>query len=426
MKRILGMLVILCIFYFIIQLGFKYLGSGHTTNYEIKGNNYLVEVTEKATLNTKGENNSYYFTFKVNNKIYPFLTYQTFGKNDRVVKNVEYFKNDNYECIYPIFKNNEQITDILCYKGDILYNYHDLPNKSGELQKFAKDMEEYGYDFTHFVDDTGRTVEDGPITIYPKNLVKNHYIGIDNYSGIYLVNNYMKEKFLYNIKVFANDSYEKIIDARASRYYITADYNSTYDFNVFHIVDLVYNNTKEIKYHSHISFNSYIQGTVDNVVYLFDRNSKKQYKIDPKAETVVEIGNEQIGIKYYNLGKWENRKVTDAINSTLYFNLYQVESEDYERVDKVGNDLSGYYYYYKKTGNEYQVYRSTIQDKDIKTYLFTTTNINEIDYLRDFIYFKDGNYLKYYQDMLGVRTIAIDTEFEFNNTLHYYTYYTTK
>lgn len=428
MKRLLGMLVILCMFYFIIQVGFKYFGSGHTVNYEIKGNNYLVEVREKATLNTKGENDSYYFTFKVNNRVFPFLTYQTFGRNDRVVKNVEYFKNDNYECIYPIFKKEEQVTDILCYSGDILYNYHDLQNKSGELQKFAKDMEEYGYDFTHWVDDIGKEISDenGPLVIYPKNIADNHYVGIDNYTGIYLINNYLKDKNLYNIKIFSNDSYEKIIDARASRYYITTDYGSTYDFNVFHVVDLVYNTQKTIKYHSSISFNSYIQGSIDDDVYLFDRNSKKQYRINPKTETIVEVGNEQTGIKYYNLGKWENRKAVEAVNSTLYFNLYTVESEEYERVDKVGNELSGYYYYYKKNGNEYQVYRSTIKDKDIKMYLFTTTNVNEINYLRDYIYYKEGDYLRYYQDMTGIRTIAYNKEFEFNNSLHYYTYYSTK
>ncbi len=426
MKRILGMLVILCMFYLIIQIGFKYLGSGHTINYEIKGNNYLVEINERATLNTKGEENSYYFTFTINNTIFPLLTYQTFHKNDRVVQNVEYFKNENYECIYPIFKKEEQVTDILCYYDGILYNYHDLQNKSGELEKFAKDMEEYGYDFNHFVDNIEKEVAEGPIITYPGNLVENHYIGVDNYDGIYLINNYIKNKTLYNINIFSQDSYDRTIDAKASRYYITADYSSTYDFSTFYVVDLVYNTKKTIEYHSSISFNSYIQGSIEGFLYLFDRESKKQYKIDPKAGNIVEIGNEEIGMKYYDLGKWDTRKVVDALNSNLYFNLYTVKSNEYERVDKVGNSLSGYYYYYKKSGNAYEVYRSTIKDQDVKTYLFRTTNINEVEYLKDYIYYKEGNYLRYYHDMTGIRTIVYDKEFEFNSSLHYYTYYLAK
>lgn len=428
MKRLLGMLCILCIFYFIIQIGFKYLGSGHTVQYEIKGTNYSAKITEKATFNTKGEYDNYYFTFDVNNKIFPFQTYVTFHKNDRVVKDIEYFQNNNYECIYPIFSKQPRVNDILCYYQDTLYHYHDLKNKSGELDKFAKDMEAYGYDPSWWLDNIETKIEydNGQFLLYPKNIVENHYVGVDNYSGIYLINNYMKEKNLFHISVFDNDFYEKIIDGRADRYYIVADYKSTYDFDIFHIVDLVYNTQKEIKYHSKISFNSYIQGSIDGSLYLFDKTSKKQYKITPKSGNIVEIGNEQTGIKYYNLGKWETKKAVEAVNQTLYFNLYEIDSTEYARVDKVGSDASGYYYYYKKVGGEYEVYRSTIKNQDILTYLFRTKNIDEIDYLRDYIYFKEGNYLKYYHDITGVRTLLSNSEFEFNNSLHYYTYYSTK
>ena len=48
------------------------------------------------------------------------------------------------------------------------------------------------------------------------------------------------------------------------------------------------------------------------------------------------------------------------------------------------------------------------------------------EFTDSYIYYKDGNYLKYYQDMTGIRTIAYDKEFEFNNSLHYYVYYSTK
>lgn len=428
MKRLIQILFILCLFYILVQLGFKYFGNGHTVNYEIKGNDYTVKIKEVATFNTKKENNNYYFTFNINGTEFYFQTYQTFQKNDHVIKNVKYFKNDHYECIYPIFKNNEQVTDILCQSDDIIYHYHDLIGRSGELDKFARDLRAEGYNENAFIDDIGTTTEDnnGPITVYHKNLVKHHYIGVDNYSGIYLVNNYFKDKFLYKITLFPDDAYEKTIESRAERYYIVANYNSKHDFNTFYLVDLVYNDQKTIKYHSNISFDSYIQGVVGNEVYLFDRDSKKQYKIEVKAGTIVEIGNEQTGIRYYNLGKWEKRKATEAFNTNLYFNEYPSKVEvGYEKIDKIGNKLSGHYYYYKKVGNNYEVFRSNIQDKKL-TYLFTTSNIDEIKYLKDYIYYKEGNKIKYYHDMTGVRTIIIDSEFEFNKTLKYHIYYSNK
>lgn len=428
MKRLLKMLLILCLVYILVQLGFKYLGNGHHVNYEIKGNDYTVVVDEIATYHRKQEIDHYYFTFKVNNQEFYLQTYETFKKNDHVVEDIKYLKTNAYECIYPVFKNREVVTDILCKKDNIIYHYHDLQQKSGELVKFAKDMKEFGYEENHFQDNIENQEKDesGPIVIYPDNLVKHHYLGVDNYSGIYLINNYVDNRNMYKIELFGKDSYERVIDARAGRYYIVADYSSTYDFDTFYIVDLVYNDKKTIKYHSKISFDSYIQGSIDHTIYLFDRNSKKQYKIDCKNRTMVEIGNEQLGIQYYNRGKWETKKITEASASNLYFNEYQVDMDGYERVDLVGTETSGFYYYYKKNGTQYEVYRANAKNKDRLTYLFNTSNINEIEYLRDYVYFKEGNTIKYYQDAKGIRTVLANSEFEFNSSLHYYTYYTTK
>lgn len=413
-------------------MAFRYFGKGHTVNYEIKGNDYLVKIKEVATFNHKNETDNYYFTFTINNKDFFLQTYQTFKKEDHVVKNIKYFKTDNYECFYPIFKHEQVVTDILCENNSIIYNYHDLKGKSEELDQFVKSLKIEEYDATNWIDNTVKMITDekdhiNPIVVYPNNLVKNHYVGADNYYGIYLMNTHLEGKSLYDIPIFSNDYYEKTLDARAGRFYIVADYNKKHDFSTFHLVDMVYNEIKTIKYHSPISFDSYIQGTVENAIYLFDRSTKKQYKIDAEAESIVEVGNEQTGIKYYNLGKWEEKKAIEAFTSDLYFNYYTMEpSEDYVRIDKIANELSGYYYYYKKVNNKYEVYRSNIQNPEIKTYLLTTSDIDNIEYLHDYIYYKDGNTIKYYHDTTGTRTIALNREFEFNKSLHFYLYYYTK
>ena len=113
--------------------------------------------------------------------------------------------------------------------------------------------------------------------------------------------------------------------------------------------------------------------------------------------------------------------------SNLYFNHYKIDSKDgYDRIDKVGNLKSGYYYYYKKVKNQYEVYRANIQEPNKLTYLFTTSKIDEIKYMRDYVYYKEGNFIKYYHDAFGIRTIALDKEFEFNKSLQYYIYYSTR
>ena len=131
MKRLFGILLVLTLFYVLIQVGFRYLGNGHHVNYEIKEKDYTVKVEENATFKTKNEIDNYDFTFTINNKEFHLRTYNLFQKYDQVVKGVKYFKNNSYECIYPIFKTEEIITDILCKKDGIIYHYNDLIGKSG-------------------------------------------------------------------------------------------------------------------------------------------------------------------------------------------------------------------------------------------------------------------------------------------------------
>ncbi len=425
MKRLIGILVTLFLLYMLIQLGFKYLGHGHTVNYTIKNKNYTIKIKEEATFRQKTDADHYDFTITINNQEFPLQTYQNLKKEDHVIKEIKYVKTKNYECIYPILKNGLQITDIMCKKENTIYHYHNLKETTKEIDEFAHTLKKEGYQEKNWEENItdSQKEESGSLVVYKDNIVKNHYLGVDHYSGIYLINNYLKERVLYNIQIFQNDTYEKVIDGSGGQYYLVADYNSKHDFQTFYIVDLVYNDQKTIKYHSPISFNSYIQGTIDKNVYLFDRDSKKQYKINPNKKTIVEIGNEQTGIQYYKEGKWEEKKAVEAITSDLTFHEYQVETDkEYEQTHKVGNQ----YYYYKKVGNNYEVYRSNLKNKEIKTYLFKTTKIDEIKYIHDYVYFKEGMNIKYYHDTTGIKTVLSNREFEFNKTLHYYLYYSKK
>ena len=45
--------------------------------------------------------------------------------------------------------------------------------------------------------------------------------------------------------------------------------------------------------------------------------------------------------------------------------------------------------------DKYLVYRADIQNPKIKTYLFTTTDLNSVMYLNDYIYFKNDTLLTY-------------------------------
>ena len=89
----------------------------------------------------------------------------------------------------------------------------------------------------------------------------------------------------------------------------------------------------------------------------------------------------------------------------------------YDKVDKVGN----YYYLYKKENDHYKVYRADIQNKKLKTYLFNTTDINNIIYLDDTIYYQNGNTF-YYHTNYGERKVITNTELQFNDDISFGVY----
>ena len=89
-------------------------------------------------------------------------------------------------------------------------------------------------------------------------------------------------------------------------------------------------------------------------------------------------------------------------------------------MDKVGNNLSGYDFYYLKTNNGYDVYRANVQNEKEQKYIFTTTDINNVEYVDDYVYYYFNNSLKVYHDSIGNRTIYDYKEYEFNKSLKYF------
>lgn len=425
MKRLFGMLLILVLIYVSIQLGFKYFGTGHLVEYTIKNDAVTVSVTEKYVTNTKNERDNYYIQMNTGDEVFSFQTFLDFKKYDTIIKDVRYYKDDLYTCVYPIFKLHTTVSDVICKGSDsIIRYYHTIKGISSGLDQFVLNLKKEKLYEELWNDDTGKKLEALHVEVYDNNIVPKHYLGVDQYDGIYTVNNYSDNRHLFTISVFDKDFYDKPLSGQAGRYYVVADYSSTYDFTTFHTVDLMYNDRDTLRYHSKFSFDSYFQGSVGDSLFMFDPSTKKQYEINPKSKYIKEVGNEEIGVRFYNNGKMETRPVVAALNQKLLFNIYtSSDFNGYDRVDKVGNSLSGYYYLYKKVAHGYEVYRLDIQNREQLTYLFTLSSLSNISYIREYVYYKDGNFIKYYSDRTGVRTLMKDTEFEFNKGLKFYIYY---
>lgn len=417
MKKIFMMLLVMFIIYIGIQLGFRFFGSGHEYEYFLSHEEFDVHIKERFVNNTKGETDSYYFDITIDDTTFSYQTYESFNKADHIIKDVVYYKDTGYKCILPIFVEKKIISDVMCLKDNIVYNYHSIKGNNHSVDSFIDSLTEYGYDESNWIDSASSTNIDDLI-FYKENTVENHFIALSTYKGVYTLNAVNLYK-LKEIELFNNDIYKRPISIVFKNYYLVADYNAQYRFDKFFVVDLTSNKVSEIDCDREISFDSYIQGTNNNSVYLFDRDSKKQYEINLKTNKVLEVGNENTQIKIYRNGDWDKVTAITAKNSTILFDSEyksEIEENRFARIDKVGGDVSGYYYFYQKSGSEYYVYRSPVNSSQL-TYLFKTTDINRISYYQDYVYYIYGAEIRYFNDKIGIRKLIKDNELSFNENL---------
>jgi hypothetical protein len=394
-------------------------GGGHSSTYTIKNIDKEFEIRE---VYVSKKDKTYYIEVSFEEELFNIQTNYNFFGSSRILKKIESIKTNDYNCILPIFYNDKIVVDIICKKDNVQYLYHQLKGKDQELDSFVLNLKEEEYTEQQFYDDKLEVKIIETMTAYVNNIAPNHFVTINNYKGIFTINEVNLQR-MANVPLFTTDTYKRPLSALVSKYYITADYNQRYAFDKFKIVDITTNKTFDLFINGKIEHSSYVQGVIDNKLYILDTYNKKQYelRIDPFA--IVEVGNEQTEVKQYDLGVWSRISMADAIKNKPIFNLYEKENDsDYFKVDKIGDDETGYYYYFEKVGSNYKVYRASQRNKELITYLFETKNIEDIVYIDDFIYFTDGKDVKYYNNYYGLRTLFSNSELVFNESLYYSVY----
>lgn len=409
MKKV-RIVVVLVFITLILMCCVRFYSKGHTTSYTL-GEKEEYQIKEIYTKNQSNELDNYYLEIEINNQNFSFQLFKTFEKRRKIVSDILYYDGE-YKCLLPIIDGISQ-TDIICYKDNRYYNYASIIGKELELDKFVDDIDINIYDKNNYLDESTETVEESEVKLYTYNVQKEHYLAVSNLKGAYLINNNIKD-----IDIFKKDIYSRELSAIVDNYYITADYSAKQQFRTFYFIELSTGKKKEAKAPNYISFDSYIQGVVDNKLYIYDRDNEKQYEINVDKLEIKEVGNKSKKIKYYENGEWEKISVTKA-NKEMIFE-YSIEDSDFSKFDYiylVGGEKSGYYYLYEKSGNYYNVYRTPVQNKKSITYLFKIKKIDDVIYVEDYVYYKFGNKIKYYSDYTGNRTILEYNEIEFNDNL---------
>ena len=404
MKKIIFFTIGIILTYLFIKFIIHDFFLGHEVNYKIKDSKYSFEVNEVLNLKRKQGFTNYYLKIKKDKKEFNFKVNDYFGKDINIVEKVKYAKKANYECLMPIFKDNKILTDALCYYDGKLYYYNSLKDKIPELKNFSNKK---------FIDKPKKIASLDSVTLYD-NAIEKHYLSIDNYYGIYLIN----KDGLKNVELYDEDIYETKIKGLVNNYYIVADYNQKHDFNEFLLVDIKNGKKDTFTVNYDINFDSYVNGTYKNSLYLMDLDSKVQYEINVKNKNANIVSNKTNGIIIYNNDKKEYIELSKALSKEYYFKENKVTNKKYDRSDLV----SGKYYYYIKDGKYYHVYEALLESKNSLIYLFDTSDLNSINYVDQYIYYRLDNKVLYYNSEIGSRLLFKNSEYEFNDSLKYFVF----
>lgn len=418
MKRLLITLIILFSLYYGIEAIYMIRSSGYNNDYVITNDNKTYQIKEVYIANQSSEHDNYYITINYNNVTYSLETYKDYKKSSKIIKNVYSYNN----CIYPTFKDDESYFDIVCMYNGVQEYYHDIKGQDSGLDAFATSLSSVGYNVAKWENKGELSQLDKIVSYNANNLVTGHYFALVNYKGLYTINSDLPNK-IYRVSLFTQDVYEPIISGFNNNYYVIANYDEGKTYKDVFVVDIKNNNIKTATTTNEISTNSYIQGTVDNSVYLLDLDNSQQYEVNTKDKTIVEVGNNTTKFKYYDGTNWSYISLADSISKKYFVSnsLSTTSDGTYARIDTIGGSKSGFRYYYQYINGVYKCYRENIQD-NTKTYIFDTTSIDRLYYIDDYVYFINGTNINYYNDNTGVKTILSDSEIGFNKYIKFYIY----
>ncbi|MEG0021316.1 MAG: hypothetical protein RR659_01195 [Bacilli bacterium] len=406
MKKLFEILLFLFVLLYIYQFAFTFFSKGHTINYDIIDDQYIIEVEEKFKNKTKEDIENYSLQFNVYGEKFYFLIYDNFNKESKIVDSAKYYIDKDYSCLFVKYKNNKVISDVMCKKDGVYYPFNNIVNPTIDLVDFIGSLSREGYFIKDFLDnkDESYVVED--IQIFKNNLQGNKSYDL------------AKEDYLYRVSDSEKNIKQKTIGTKGTQnldYFIKNNYLVAQiegnNITKFHNYDLLNNKKTEINVQN-ISSNTKYIGEYGTILYIYDYVYHTEYAIDTINNEIKEIGNSSIMISYLNNGTWKKATYQDFESNLVVFDpLYKsdIESPEYSKIMKT-SDEHGYYYYVKPNNAKFDVYRASTRDKETKTYICTTSELDHLVPYENVLFYQDENAIKYFSDKTGNRTLLVSNE----------------
>ena len=388
-------IVFIIIVVFITVNIFKLLKEEHNVNYKVDNysvkEHFYVSNGELYDLVIKDKNNTYIYT--INEK---------HNKDKRIIKKIKTFKKDDLVCILPIYKKNIK-NNLYCNLSNkqVSIDYLNKSN-SDSFKDIYEQAKKYKVKLTN--DDDTKT-KYKKLTIYKKNIPTNHVYFVWDYKGIYVIT---RDDIKYK-KFIDYDIYDNVMSCVADNYYVLFENNSVNGIENIYYYDIKKDKVDKFKLEKKISKDSYINGVINDLIYVTDKREKKEYTISVKNENIVEVDDEQTSYIVYENGEKKELTKSDYFLEEISFNDKLFSDEKITIAKELKKEYN-YYYFIENS----EVYKVLDSNKKNRILLAELKNIS--DWMirdRELILLSEDTVYSY-TDQWGLRKILSTNELKYN------------
>ena len=376
MKKIKSIFLLLIII-IICHYGFKLLIVEHNFSYKV--NKYKID---EHFYMRKGHHYDIVITNKLEN--YTYTIDKNLSKKKRIIKDIKVYKMNNLKCIIPIYKKNID-TSIYCnLDNNQVSNDYLLKSNNESFKKIKKKIKKYNIKLPKNINSKTKYKK---LFIYNKNTNNNNFY-IWDYKGIYILNK--ENKY---VKILDYDLYDNIMSCVVDKYYVLFENTDVNGIENIYYYDSNKDKLDLFKLKNKLNKDSYINGVVDDLIYVTDRKNKKEYTIDVKHKKIKEIDDEQSSYIIFKNNKKKELSKSDFLIKNQYF-------------EKTNSN----YNYFIKDNKIYKKLKGTKNN----ILLLELNDIVEWKVINDEIIILVDNTIYYYSDDTGLRKILENNELRYN------------
>lgn len=390
-KKIIFVIIVV----FIVLSITNYLKKEHTVKYKIS--NY--DIKEHFYL-SKG----HYYDMIITNKKkkYIYTINEDLGKDKKIITDIKEYKSNDLTCIVPVYKEN--ITNnfyCLLNKQQVSANYLYDTNNS-DFKKIYKKAKKHNIKLSQ---NNKSKKNYKNLVVYQKNISKDHFYFIWNYKGIYVVS---KDEIKYK-KFIDYDIYDNVMDCVVDDYYVLFDNSSVNGIEDVYYYDINKDKLDKFELKTKLTKNSYINGVVDNSIYVTDRKQKKEYAVKIKDKTITEVDNDQTKYLVYDNNIKKELTKSDYFMKDFFFDNNLIIDKKITKSKELKKEYN-YYYFIEDS----KLYKALDTNKTHRIFLAELDNIT--DWLvrdREVLLLRDDT-IYVYIDGKGLRKILTTNELKYN------------